>query len=269
MTQTEEEDMTRNVGGTVFVSRKSKSIFVTSRLTAASLFIVFFLTGSVVHAQNANTTHVFPQFVDGVTGDGWVFTSRFVIASIGGLPATCNISLFGIGPERLTEGASVLVQPASWEAISSRGRDVLATGYARLDCSQPVFASLTYSMQSGNASPLGIATVPGAPVASNALIPMILNGRYRYGVAMANNNDGLLAVILTFTSNGTTVLRSLQLEARSHYVAFVDEIFSVPQEGTGTFEILANGSVGSDNFNITALLFDQGAFTNVVPAVVH
>jgi hypothetical protein len=151
---------------------------ITSRLITASLFIVFFLAGSVVYAQNANTTHVFPQFVDGVTADGWVFTSRFVIASIGGFPATCNVSLFGIGVERLS--ASVLVQPASWEAISSRGRDVVASGY---------------------------------------------------------------------------------------YVTFVDEIFSVPQEGTGTLEILANGSAGSDNFNITALLFDRGAFTNVVPAV--
>jgi hypothetical protein len=265
-----EELMTGNVSGTAFVPRKpKKEVSVTSRLTTTCLFIVFFLTGSVVQAQNANTTHVFPQIVDGVGSDGSVFTSRLLIASIGGLPATCNISLFGMSPERLTPSASVLVQPASWEAISSRGRDVIAAGYARLDCSQPVFASLTYSLQSGNGAPLGIATVPGAPVASNALIPMVLNGRYRYGIAIANNNDALLAVSLSFTYSGTTVLRSLQVQARSHYVAFVDDIFSVPAEGAGTFEIIANGSVGSGNFNITALLFDQAGFTNVVPAVVY
>jgi hypothetical protein len=63
-------------------------------------------------------------------------------------------------------------------------------------------------------------------------------------------------------------LRNIQVAARSHYVIFVDEIFTVPAEGSGTFEILANGSTGSDHFNITALLFDQGAFTNVVPAVI-
>jgi len=242
---------------------------MTSRLRTTFFFILFFLTASVVHAQNAGTTHVFPQIVDGVWSDGSAFTSRFLIASIGGFPAACNISLFGIGPERLTASASVLVQPASWETISTRGRDVIAAGYARLDCSQPVFASLTYSLQSANGTPLGIATVPGAPVASNALIPMVLNGRYRYGIAMANNNDALLAVSLSFTSNGTTVLRTLQVPARSHYVAFVDELFSVPAEGSGTFEIFANGSVGSGNFNITALLFDHAAFTNVVPAVVY
>jgi hypothetical protein len=97
---------------------------------------------------------------------------------------------------------------------------------------------------------------------------MILNGRYRYAIAIANNNNALVEMILNFSSNGTAVVRSLQVPARSHYIAFVDEIFSVPSEGTGNFEILANGSVGSGNFNITSLLFDQGAFTNVVPAVI-
>ena len=121
---------------------------MTSRLRTTFFFILFFLTASVVHAQNAGTTHVFPQIVDGVWSDGSAFTSRFLIASIGGFPAACNISLFGIGPERLTASASVLVQPASWETISTRGQGVIAAGYARLDCSQPVFASLTYSLQS-------------------------------------------------------------------------------------------------------------------------
>src|SRR5262249_49331205 len=149
-----------------------------------------------VYAQNASTTHVFPQIVDGVLNDGSAFTSRFLIASIGGPPATCNIALFGIGTERLAVGASVVVQAASWETLLTRGKDPLATGYARLDCSQPVFASLTYSVLSTDGVPLGIATVPGAPVASNALVPMVLNGRYRYGIAIANNNDAMLQVLL-------------------------------------------------------------------------
>src|SRR5215471_20767438 len=142
-----------------------------SRLRTASFFIVFSLAPSLVHAQNAVTTHVFPQVVDGVWSDGSSITSRFVIASIGGFPATCDISLFGIGPERLTTSVSVVIQPGSWETISTRAQDAVAAGYARLDCSQPVFASLTYSVQSANGDVVGIATVPGAPVTSHALIP--------------------------------------------------------------------------------------------------
>jgi hypothetical protein len=68
-----EEIMTRNVSGTVFVSPKSKKMSVTSRLTTASLFIVFFLTGSVVYAQNANTTHVFPtSWTVSLAMDGYI-----------------------------------------------------------------------------------------------------------------------------------------------------------------------------------------------------
>ena len=242
---------------------------MTHTLRRSFFLVLLFLTASAVYAQDAAITHVFPQFVDGVRGDGAVFTSRIVISSIGGLPATCNISLFGIGAERLTTTPGVEVKPASWETISTRGQDVLATGYARLDCSQAVFASLTYTLRSANGTLLGIATVSGAPVASNALIPMVLNGENRYAVAMANNNDGMLEVLASLSVNGTAVVRSLQVPARSHYVAFVDDIFSLPAQGAGTLEILANGSTGADNFNITALLFDQGLFTNVVPAVIH
>ena len=144
---------------------------MTSRLITAFFLVFLFLTASVVQAQNPSTTHVFPQIVDGVS-DGSAFSSRFVIASIGGFPATCNVSLFGIGPERFTATA-VTVRPASWEAISTRGQDAIATGYARLDCTQPVFVSLTYSQQSATGTTLGIATVPGAPVTSHALIPMV------------------------------------------------------------------------------------------------
>jgi hypothetical protein len=240
---------------------------VTSTLKATFLLAIISLTASFAHAQSADLTHIFPQFVDGMGGDGSVWTSRFVIASIGGLPAACNISLFGIGLERLTASASVVVQPLSWEAISSRGRDVLATGYARLDCSQPVFASLTYSLQSGNGAPVGIATVPGAPIAGGALIPMLLNAGYRYGIAMANDNDAVQLVVLLFESGATSLVRTIQLQPRSQYVAFVDEIFNVPTAGLGTLKIGAVPGGGPGNFHIVALLCDQSGFTNVVPAV--
>jgi len=125
-----------------------------------------------------------------------------------------------------------------------------------------VFASLTYTLQSGNGAPVGIATVPGAPVASLALIPMVLN-RCRYGIALANDNDAAQLVVLLFDSGATSLVRTIQLQPRSQYVAFVDEIFNVPVDGLGTLKI-AVGVVGQPgNFNITALLVDQGGFTNV------
>src|SRR5215475_12884663 len=158
-------------------------------LKTAFFLISLFSSTSLVHAQSDSTKHVFPQIVDGIQSDGSVFTSRIWIASIRGLPASCSLSLYGFGPERLTTSASVVVQPSSFATISTRGQDAVTNGYARLDCSQPVFASLTYSQQAPDSKSLGVATITGAPTAARALIPMVLNGRYRYAIAIANDND--------------------------------------------------------------------------------
>src|SRR5690349_1499935 len=115
---------------------------MTSTLKATLLLAIISLTASLAQAQNASLTHIFPQVVDGVGSDGTIYTSRFLIAS-GGSSSTCQISLFGIGSERLSARASVVVEGGFFETITTRGQDVIDTGYARLDCSQPVVASIT------------------------------------------------------------------------------------------------------------------------------
>ena len=243
--------------------------FMTLTLKATFLLAIIFLTASFAQAQNASMTHIFPQIVDGVASDGSIYTSRFLIANNGGSSGTCKISLFGIGPERLSASASIVVQGSFFETITTRGEDVIDTGYARLDCSQPVVASLTYSILSANGTTLGIATVPSAPVASLVLIPMVLNGRYRYGIAMVNDNDAAQLVVLLFDSGETSLVRTIQLQPRSQYVAFVDEVFNVPAAGLGTLRIGAIDGGGPDTFHITSLLFVQGGLTNVVPAIIR
>jgi hypothetical protein len=237
--------------------------FMKSTLKATFLFAIISLTVSIAQAQNAALTHVFPQVVDGVVSDGGVYTSRLMIANSGESPATCQVSLFGIAPERLSGAANVMVQPSSFETITTRGEDVIDTGYARVDCSQPVVASLTYSI------PIGIATVPSAPNASVVLIPIVLNGRYRYGIAIANDNDEPQVVVSLFDSGATSQVYTIPLQPKSQYVKFVDEIFDVPTAGLGTLRIGAVPGGGPGNFHITALLFDQNSFTNVVPAVIR
>src|SRR5215813_1256097 len=154
-----------------------------STLKVTFLLAIISITASFAQAQTAGLTHIFPQVMDGVGSDGTVYTSRFVIASSSGSPVTCQVSLFGLDPGRLSASANVQIEGGSFETITTRGEGVIDTGYARLDCSQPVVASLTYSILSATGTPLGIATVPAAPIASVALIPLVLNGRSRYGIA--------------------------------------------------------------------------------------
>jgi hypothetical protein len=205
-----------------------------------------------------------------VGSDGAVHTSRFLIAGYGESPATCQVSLFGIGPERLSAGTRFVVDRSAVETITTRGEDAIGAGYARLDCSQPVIASLTYSILSATDATLGIATVPSAPIASVALIPTVLNGRYRYGIAVANDNDAPQLVLFLFDAGPVSLVRTIQVQPKSHYVVFVDEMFNLPSgAGLGTLRVAAVNGIGADKFYVTALLFDRGGFTNVVPAVIR
>jgi len=99
---------------------------------------------------------------------------------------------------------------------------------------------------------------------------MVLNGRYRYGIALANDNDMAQVVVLLFDSGATSLVRTIQLQPRSQYVAFVDESFNVPAAGLGTLRIGAVAGFGQPgNFHIAATLFDHSGLTNVVPAVIR
>jgi len=70
-------------------------------------------------------------------------------------------------------------------------------------------------------------------------------------------------------TDGAMYKSPIQIPARSQYVKFIDEIFAFPIQTNGTIEVLANGSAGSANFNITALLFDGQTFTTLNPATVR
>jgi hypothetical protein len=242
---------------------------MTSSLKPIVFLTLILLTASLTQAQDASPVHIFPQVVDGVSSDGTVYTSRFLITSSGGSSPTCQVSLFGLDPARLATRVNVLVEGSSFETITTRGEDAVDTGYARLDCSQPVVASLTYSVLSAAGAPVGIATVPSAPVVSLALIPMVLNGRYRYGIALANDNEAAQLVVILFDSGPTSLVRTIQVPPKSQYVTFVDEVFNVPAAGLGILRIGAVEAAGPGNFRIMSLLFNQGSFTNVVPTVIR
>jgi hypothetical protein len=99
---------------------------------------------------------------------------------------------------------------------------------------------------------------------------MVLNGHYRYGIALANDNDAAQVVVLLFDSGGaTSLVRTIQLQPRSQYVVFADEVFNVPATGLGTVIVGAVEGGGPGNFHVTALLFDQAGFTNVAPTVIR
>jgi hypothetical protein len=239
---------------------------VTARFLHLPLLLLFIVNAATANAQTAQATHVFPQIVDGRQTDGAAYISQLWIANVGGFVTTCTLTVHGFGVERLVSGSTVTIPVSSWTMLSTRGQDAIASGYAVLTCSQPVFASLTYSLSAADGTPLGGATVLSARQASYALLPMALNGHYRYGIAIANDNDAPLVAALIVSGVPGSGGRTIQVPARSQYLTFVDEVFDLPAQGTGMLEIVANGTTGSANFNVTGLRFDRGVFTTLVPA---
>jgi len=139
----------------------------------------------------------------------------------------------------------------------------VASGYARLDCSQPVTAAIIYSLvATDETTTLGMATVFSAPPTNYAMFPVLLNSG-RTGIALANDNDTTAYVTVQFTdSNKNVMSRIIQVAARSQYVGFLDQWVTVPSSGSGTLEIF---SPSGPEFSVTGLLFAGNTFSTLVP----
>jgi hypothetical protein len=235
--------------------------------TSFSIPVVILLATVSAAAQVAGNSHVFPQIADGRQTDGLYYVSRFWIMSLG--PASnCTLSLHGLDSSRLASPPAITVPSNSWSVIDTRGVDPLAVGYARLDCSQPVTASLTYSLLTPAGTTAGMATVFSAPASSYAMHPLLLAGGVHYGVALANDSDATAVLTLLYTDalSGGSSGRTIEIPPRSQRTGFVDQFVTVPAEGEGTLEIEAVGT-GPASFRITGLLFNGSVFTTLVPAV--
>jgi hypothetical protein len=225
---------------------------------------------SCLVGQDVDSSHVFPQVADGRQPDGSYYSSLLWIMNVGE-PATCTFSVFGLDPSRVHPSTSVTVPGGGSAVISTDGQGALATGYGRLDCSHPVTASLTYSLFASTGARAGMATVFPAAAVSYAMHRVLLDGRLRYGIAIANDSDAPGSYFVEYSDSAPgrpSGIRKIEVPPRSRYTAFVDEIVTLPAQGSGKLEITALGT-GAASFRVTLLLFDQMVFTTLVPVTVR
>ena len=146
----------------------------------------------------------------------------------------------------------------------TQGQSSLVTGYAVLQCSEQVQASLLYGLSAPNGDTVGMATVFSAPSISYASIPVLTGSTAHFGFAIANTSTSPISILLLLNmSDGQSSGRTIEIPAQTQYIRFVDEIFTLPT--TASLNILEMDS--SSSFNVTALLFDRGVFTTLIPAV--
>src|SRR5262249_1289339 len=142
-----------------------------------------------------------------------------------------------------------------WGLTVSAGRSPVASGYARLDCSQPVTATLIYSLvEKDQTTTLGIATEFPAPPTTYAMFPLSFVSGRRTRFAISNDNDIVANFTVQYTDiNGNIYAQIVEVPARSQLVRFVDELFTVPNtSSTGSLEIV---SLSGAKFSVTGLVF--------------
>ncbi len=232
------------------------------RVLAASILLFCIVTGQL-QAQTARTSHIFPQVADGIQGDRSTYNSVIYLTNFSGASAFCTISLYGLSTARLAGAASFTVPNGYWYVTMTLGQGSVASGYARLDCSQPVYANLIYSLERPDQTTAGMATVFSSPLTKYAHLPVLLSPGLYYGIAIANDNDSTTTVSLLFTINGQTTGRQMPIAPRSQLVGFVNQYLSIPTSGLGTLEIL---SQSGQNFSVVGLLFSGSVFTTLVPS---
>lgn len=236
---------------------KRKGFFITFAL-------VFSLARDPLWAQTSATSHYLPQVADGVQADGTSYTSSLYITNLSGATSFCTLWLYGLSPTRLVGQSTFTVQNGNWHLAATRGQDALASGYARMDCTQPVYANVIYSLSRRDQSTAGMATVFSSPLVRYALLPMRLSPGLNYGIAIANDNDATISVVLRFTGDiGPPIERQVQVLRRSQSVGFVNQYLPLPASGLGTLEIL---SQSVQQFSVIGLLYSGNVFTTLVPS---
>ena len=143
--------------------------------------------------DTAKHFHVFPHIAD---GGGW--QSSLVVTNAGQSSNSCTLELHGLTVDRFEEADGITSEgsmatfdlPGSGGHLvwSTRNELAVGTGYATLDCVDPVVAQVVFAQTSGTGAPTGIATVFSAQPGFVFQFP-ILKQDAILALAIANNTD--------------------------------------------------------------------------------
>jgi len=224
--------------------------------------VLLILAVSSAFGQGA-TSQVFPQLADGVMSDGSSFMSFLSVTNLNNVTADCTVTSVGVPADRFSAPLTRSL-PAGFTFMNvTKGQGAFTSGYASLDCSQPVQAMLMYVLISPQGGTLGMATVPAAPKSSYASFPALTGIGLQYGVAIANPSSAPISVQIAITQASQSTSKTITIPARGRFVGFLDSVVNVPS--TPAFSLFEMAS--SSQFNVTALIFDGSVFSTIIPAV--
>ena len=208
-------------------------------LVALLLTVVWALPAFAQPDETAQHFHVFPHIAD---GGGW--QSSLIVTNAGQSSNSCALELHGLTVDRFEAADGIMAEgsmatfdlPGAGSHLvwSTRNEMAVGSGYATLDCVDPVTAQVVFALTSGTGEPTGIATVFSAQPGHVFQFP-ILKQDAILAFAIANNTDtdahcDLALVDLQGEDLGHT---HLDVPSMSNHAQVLNTSIPIPDDFTG------------------------------------
>ena len=189
------------------------------------------------HDETAKSFHVLPHLAD---GGGW--RSFLLVTNVSESASPCTLQLYGLGVDRFEDASGVTAAgtTATFELEGAGGSLVwgtrsesgLASGYATLDCVNPVVAQVVFATIGGSGTPTGMATVFSSQAATVFQFP-VLTPEATLGFAIANdtNAEASCGIVLEDPQRRNLGEGTLSVPAKSNRAQLLNAAISIP----GTF----------------------------------
>ena len=262
----------------------SIEVKVRNRLPGGGDSNAVFLT---IAAQTTRTYHVFPQVFEGRRPDGLYYRSSFMIAAPDTSDLTaCVFRVRGLsikggnvaGNTFSGDTYSFTVNAGGWDILRTSGEQDFSSGYASLECTQPVHAHLMYSVYDASGTVISETIVPSAPPSTEALLISDQDRNARLWIAVANDSDasGQVHLQIEYRLQVATPRsqpapasllypKTLTIAARAAVAAFIDELIpSNPDLSLyGIDKVILTSDSGA--IHVAGLRYNGMAFSPVLP----
>ena len=192
--------------------------------------------------ETAKRSHLLPHIAD---GDGW--QSTLLVTNVARSPSACRLQLHGLSADRFQYAGNVqtagsaatfnLPEAGSHLTWRTSNQSALASGYATLECTEPVAAQVVFASIGGSGRPLGMATVFSSQAGWEFQFP-VLTPEATLGFAIANDTavDAACRIVLEDLQGTYLGEAPLPVPSKTNRAGrLLDRIISIPPTfGGGT-----------------------------------
>ena len=189
--------------------------------------------------ETAKSFHLLPHLAD---GGGW--QSILLVTNVSETASPCTLQLYVLSVDRfeaisgITAGGSTatfeLQGAGGYLVWVTKSESALASGYATLDCVNPVVAQVLFASIDQEGAPTGMATVFSSQAATVFQFP-VLTPEATLGIAIANytNTDASCRFVLGNPDNKNLGQTTFPVTSNSNAVRLLNRVIPVPDGFTG------------------------------------